>query len=97
MALDLSLEGSCSLIRAYLADPQGWAYGQSPPSISVAAAHHRPELTPSASPADLNLAAPLSVGAHLKWGLGRLVNDRGGRGFISWDSYYSFKQAEFGR
>lgn len=29
MALDLSLEGSCSLIRAYMTDPKAWAYGQS--------------------------------------------------------------------
>jgi hypothetical protein len=27
MSLDLTLEGTCSLIRSYLADPQTWAYG----------------------------------------------------------------------
>ncbi|BGP12621.1 hypothetical protein JCM10213_008758 [Rhodosporidiobolus nylandii] len=69
MALDLSLEGVCSLIRSYLDSPQTWAH-------------------------DLTLSSPLSVGAFLKWGLGRLVNDRGARGFVSWDLYSDFKTAE---
>ncbi|GAA5894318.1 hypothetical protein JCM5296_005136 [Sporobolomyces johnsonii] len=69
MALDISLEGVCSLIRSYLADVGTWEY-------------------------DLQLAAPLSVGAMMKWALGRLINDRGGRGFVSWDSYNDFKAAE---
>ncbi|GAA5857139.1 hypothetical protein JCM8547_007981 [Rhodosporidiobolus lusitaniae] len=64
MALDLELEGVCSLIRAYLDSPQAWAQ-------------------------DLNLAAPLSIGAFLKWALAR-----GTRGFVSWDSYTDFKMAE---
>jgi hypothetical protein len=46
--------------------------------------------------ADLQLAAPLSVGSHMKWGLARLVNDRGGRGFVSWELYNDFKQGERG-
>ncbi|GAA5827054.1 hypothetical protein JCM11251_002224 [Rhodosporidiobolus azoricus] len=69
MALDISLEGVCSLIRSYLDEPQGWA-------------------------ADLHLAAPLSIGAFLKWALGRLVSERGTRGFVSWESYSDFKLAE---
>ncbi|KAM0755737.1 hypothetical protein T439DRAFT_341384 [Meredithblackwellia eburnea MCA 4105] len=43
---------------------------------------------------DLHLAAPLAVGAFLKWGLARLVNDKGGRGFLSWDAYESWKVGE---
>ncbi|GAA5898684.1 hypothetical protein JCM6882_000896 [Rhodosporidiobolus microsporus] len=69
LALDISLEGVCSLIRSYLDDPKGWA-------------------------SDLHLAAPLSIGAFLKWALGRLVSDRGTRGFVSWDLYSDFKLAE---
>ncbi|GAA5962875.1 hypothetical protein JCM21900_005642 [Sporobolomyces salmonicolor] len=69
MALDITVDGVCSLIRSYLADVRTWEY-------------------------DLQLAAPLSVGAMMKWALGRLINDRGGRGFVSWDSYNDFKAAE---
>lgn len=45
---------------------------------------------------DLQFAAPLSVGAFIKWGLARLVNDQGGRGFLSWEAYKDFKNAEKG-
>ncbi|GAA5922025.1 uncharacterized protein JCM15063_003162 [Sporobolomyces koalae] len=45
---------------------------------------------------DLLLASPLSVGAFMKWGLARLVNHHGTRGFVSWDSYNDFKNAERG-
>ncbi|GAA6039053.1 hypothetical protein JCM8097_000174 [Rhodosporidiobolus ruineniae] len=69
MALDISLEGVCSLIRTYLDDPAAWAR-------------------------DLQFATPLSIGAFLKWGLGRLVSERGTRGFVSWDLYSDFKVAE---
>ncbi|GAA5918830.1 hypothetical protein JCM1841_002760 [Sporobolomyces salmonicolor] len=69
MALDITVDGVCSLIRSYLADVRTWEY-------------------------DLQLVAPLSVGAMMKWALGRLINDRGGRGFVSWDSYNDFKAAE---
>ncbi|BGP44695.1 hypothetical protein JCM10450v2_000509 [Rhodotorula kratochvilovae] len=69
MALDISLDGVCSLIRSYLDEPTGWAQ-------------------------DLALAHPLSVGAFMKWGLARLINERGRRGFVSWDSYEGFRSAE---
>ncbi|GAA6062080.1 hypothetical protein JCM10212_006503 [Sporobolomyces blumeae] len=69
MALDISLDEICSLIRSYLDDARTWEH-------------------------DLQLAAPLSIGAFVKWGLARLVNDQGGRGFVSWDLYREFKQAE---
>lgn len=29
MALDITLDGACQLIRSYLADRQAWAYGGS--------------------------------------------------------------------
>lgn len=32
----------------------------------------------------------------MKWSLARLVNDRGGRGFVSWELYNEFKSAERG-
>lgn len=32
----------------------------------------------------------------MKWSLARLVNDRGGRGFVSWELYNEFKKAERG-
>ncbi|GJN91519.1 hypothetical protein Rhopal_004542-T1 [Rhodotorula paludigena] len=51
---------------------------------------------PSAWISDLALAHPLSVGAFMKWGLARLINERGRRGFVSWDSYNEFKTAERG-
>ncbi|GAA6047802.1 hypothetical protein JCM3770_004650 [Rhodotorula araucariae] len=69
MALDISLDGVCSLIRSYVNDPAACAQ-------------------------DLTLAHPLSVGAFLKWGLARLINERGRRGFVSWDSYDGFRSAE---
>ncbi|BGP67094.1 hypothetical protein RTG_00488 [Rhodotorula toruloides ATCC 204091] len=69
MALDLSLDGVCSLIRSYLEDHETWLQ-------------------------DLELANPLSIGAFMKWSLARLVNDRGGRGFVSWELYNEFKKAE---
>lgn len=47
-----------------------------------------------ASLADLHLADPISISAFLKWALARLINDEGGRGFVSWDAYKSFKTAE---
>ncbi|GAA6014815.1 hypothetical protein JCM11491_002126 [Sporobolomyces phaffii] len=68
-ALDISLEGVCSLIRSYLENTKSWE-------------------------TDLEFATPLSVGAFLKWGLARLVNNQGGRGFVTWDSYREFKSAE---
>ncbi|GAA5950992.1 hypothetical protein JCM3765_004649 [Sporobolomyces pararoseus] len=68
-ALDISLEGVCSLIRTYLEDSQSWEN-------------------------DLNLAAPLAIGAFMKWALARLVNNQGARGFVSWDAYREFKTAE---
>ncbi|KAL8286258.1 hypothetical protein RQP46_004746 [Phenoliferia psychrophenolica] len=43
---------------------------------------------------NLHLAPPLALGTFLKWGLARLVNDKGGRGFLSWDSYESWKTGE---
>jgi len=43
---------------------------------------------------DLKLADPLALGSFLKWGLARLVNDRGGRGFVSWELYNDFKASE---
>lgn len=49
-----------------------------------------------ASLSDLHLADPISISAFLKWALARLVNDEGGRGFVSWDAYKSFKIAERG-
>ncbi|SCZ91004.1 BZ3500_MvSof-1268-A1-R1_Chr1-3g02467 [Microbotryum saponariae] len=69
MSLDLTMEGTCSLIRSYLADPSAWTF-------------------------DLTLASPLCVGAQMKWALARLINDRGGRGFVSWDLYDDFKHSE---
>ncbi|GAA5852943.1 hypothetical protein JCM9279_000087 [Rhodotorula babjevae] len=69
MALDISLDGVCSLIRSYLDDPADWAQ-------------------------DLTLAHPLSVGAFMKWGLARLVNERGRRGFLSAAAYEAFRSAE---
>ena len=69
MALDISLESTCGLIRSYLADPGLWLD-------------------------DLTIADPLNVGAFLKWGLARLVNEQGGRGFISMTAYNQFKAAE---
>ena len=45
---------------------------------------------------DLQFAAPLSVGAFIKWSLARLVNDQGGRGFLGWEAYKDFKNAEKG-
>lgn len=69
MALDISLESTCGLIRSYLADPQLWLE-------------------------DLAIADALNVGAFMKWGLARLVNDQGGRGFISMTAYNQFKAAE---
>lgn len=45
---------------------------------------------------DLNLAAPLDVGSFMKWGLARLINEKGGRGFLSWDLYNEFKVGEQG-
>ncbi|KAI5481457.1 hypothetical protein MNV49_004213 [Pseudohyphozyma bogoriensis] len=69
MALDISMEDSSSLIRAYLADINGWTY-------------------------DLHLAAPLAVGNFMKWGLARLINDKGKRGFLPWEVYHEFKLGE---
>ncbi|SCV68870.1 BQ2448_991 [Microbotryum intermedium] len=69
MSLDLTMEGTCSLIRSYLADRSAWTF-------------------------DLTLASPLCVGAQMKWALARLINDRGRRGFLSWDLYDDFKHSE---
>jgi hypothetical protein len=44
----------------------------------------------------LHLADPVSISAFLKWALARLVNDEGGRGFVTWNAYKSFKIAERG-
>ncbi|GAA5875877.1 hypothetical protein JCM16303_004031 [Sporobolomyces ruberrimus] len=71
-ALDISLEGVSSLIRAYLEDSQSWE-------------------------SDLEFAAPLAVGAFMKWGLARLVNNQGGRGFVTHDAYREFRTAEKAR
>ncbi|GAA5896383.1 uncharacterized protein JCM6883_006886 [Sporobolomyces salmoneus] len=46
---------------------------------------------------DLEFAAPLAIGAFLKWALARLVNNQNGRGFVSWDAYKQFKTAEKAR
>lgn len=43
---------------------------------------------------DLSLAEPLNVASFMKWGLARLVNERGQRGFVSFDLYSQFKTAE---
>ncbi|GAA5846946.1 hypothetical protein JCM3766R1_004024 [Sporobolomyces carnicolor] len=43
---------------------------------------------------DLEFAAPLAIGAFMKWALARLVNNQNGRGFVSWDAYREFKTAE---
>ncbi|GAA5872254.1 hypothetical protein JCM3774_003326 [Rhodotorula dairenensis] len=54
----------------------------------------RAYLADPASLSDLHLADPIAVSAFLKWALARLVNDEGGRGFVSWKVYNSFKAAE---
>ncbi|GAA5992010.1 hypothetical protein JCM10908_000695 [Rhodotorula pacifica] len=54
----------------------------------------RAYLADPTSLSDLHLAEPISISAFLKWALARLVNDEGGRGFVSWDAYRSFRAAE---
>lgn len=56
----------------------------------------RAYLADPASLSDLHLAEPIAISAFLKWALARLVNDEGGRGFITWEAYHRFKIAERG-
>ncbi|KAM0793218.1 hypothetical protein ACM66B_000685 [Microbotryomycetes sp. NB124-2] len=69
MALDISAEGTNSLVRSFLTDREQCAK-------------------------DLGLAEPLAVGSFLKWSLARLINDRGGRGFVEYAVYEDFKMSE---
>ncbi|KAK4058059.1 hypothetical protein OIO90_000798 [Microbotryomycetes sp. JL221] len=69
MALDISAEGTNSLVRSCLMDRHTFSQ-------------------------DLKLAEPHAVASFLKWSLARLVNERGGRGFLDYAVYEDFKHSE---
>lgn len=96
MSLDISVEETSSVIRSYVSQSSTWAHG--PPSALASLSRAVGELIAAFLPcADLHLAAPLGVASFLKWGLARLINDKGTRGFLSWDAYDSWKLGERGK
>ncbi|KAK4054880.1 hypothetical protein OIV83_000804 [Microbotryomycetes sp. JL201] len=91
MALDITAEGTNSLVRSFLTDRDQFQQGK---SSVVVKPYLRRQFEPFSAKTDLRLAEPLSVGSFLKWSLARLINDQGGRGFLDYATYEDFKSSE---